>query len=161
MEKITRRFAITLAMAICGLFVPSQSSVAQQQPRQSLQLPSFSFFRLNSTLNVPDHGQAMLGSVKQSAWGSVSRGVPLLNNLPYAGRLFGNRSSGYSQSASTAAARVQIYNMKELDQALLRSARQSRATNSAKELESKSPFQKNKIRSQADFIKRHLGRSRR
>jgi hypothetical protein len=77
---------------------------------QTVQLPTFNFFTVNTTVSVPDSGTALLGGVNRYAAGRTSGGVPMAGKVPYAGRLFGNRAMGSNMSASnvTATARIII-----------------------------------------------------
>lgn len=162
MKKTLLNPAFFAAVILTGFLAPSL--FAQQQPRTTVQLPVFSFFRGVTTINVPDHGQALLGSVKRSATGTVSRGVPILGNLPYAGRLFKNRASGSSQSASTLSAQVEIYDLREMDRAILESARRKRELKIGGDRDDgrgdRKTAEREAIRRKADFISRNLGGSK-
>lgn len=80
-----------------------------------------------------------------------------MNNVPYVGRAFGNRAIGRSQSAATASARVQIYDLREMDRALLEEARRDRVRKMGGEEGVKRFAEKEAIRKKADFISRNLG----
>lgn len=151
---------VSLLLVAIGLFIlVSANANAQQQPRTTVQLPVFSFFGAGTTVNVPDRGQVLLGSVKRSSTGSVSRGVPLLGNLPVLGRPFKNRAIGKSNSASTLSATVQIYDLHEMDKALLEKARRDRVLKLGGPAKVKELAEKDAIKRKADFITRNLGRS--
>ena len=81
---------------------------------QSIQLPTFEFFGVRTTVSVPDRGGAYLGGVKRSAYGSSSHGVPGLG-----GPLFRNRGVGRSQSAGGASVSATIIDHAEWDRAVL------------------------------------------
>lgn len=149
---------VVCAIVVCQCILLQQAS-AQQQPRTTIQLPAFSFFRGVTTINIPDRGEALLGSIKRYSSGSVSRGVPLLGNLPVIGRPFKNRAAGQSRSAATLSARVQIYDLHEMDRALLEEARRDRVLKLGDSAAAKGMVEKEAIRQKADFIMRHLGRS--
>lgn len=162
---------LRLLLTICVLIGLASQTQAQQQPRTTVQLPVFSFFSGATTINIPDRGQALLGSVKRSSTGTVSRGVPILGNLPVIGRPFKNRATGRSQSASTLSATVQIYDLREMDEALLAEARRDRAlkertSNKGKRILNIGGTQrlvdksaKSAVRQKADFITKNLGRN--
>lgn len=150
---------IASSFALALVFALSTQCEAQQQPRTTIQLPVISFFSGITTVNVPDRGQVLLGSIKRSATGSVSRGVPILGNVPFAGRLFNNRAVGSSQSASTLSATVQIYDLREMDEAILAEARRDRILKIGGPVAAKQQAEKSKIQQKADFITRNLGRN--
>ena len=142
------------------LGVTSQHCQGQQQPRTTVQLPVFQFFGVGTTINVPDRGQALLGGIKRSAEGSVERGVPILGNLPVIGRPFKNRAVGRSQSNSNISATVQIYDLREMDRALLEEARRDRVLKIGGPAVQKKHAEKTAIQKKADFITRNLGRNK-
>ena len=43
---------------------------------QVVQLPTFHYFTVNTTVSVPDRGSVYLGGVKRGAIRSSSRGIP-------------------------------------------------------------------------------------
>jgi general secretion pathway protein D len=60
----------------------------------TVQLPTFSFTTVTTTVSVPDGGTVLLGGIKRLSEGRTERGVPLLNKVPYASRLFKNVGIG-------------------------------------------------------------------
>lgn len=60
----------------------------------TVQLPTFSFTTVTTTVSVPDGGTVLLGGIKRLSEGRTERGVPLLNKIPYASRLFKNVGIG-------------------------------------------------------------------
>jgi len=80
---------------------------------QSVQLPTFEFFTVNTTVSVPDGGTALLGGVNSYAAGRDSAGVPMLGKVPFAGRPFGSRSIGGSTTASNVTATARIIILEE------------------------------------------------
>jgi hypothetical protein len=89
---------------------------------QTVQLPTFQFFTVNTTVSVPDRGGAFLGGVNRASYGTTSRSVPGLGRLPVAGRLFGNRGIGNSISSSGVHATATIIDHREIDEAILSQA---------------------------------------
>jgi general secretion pathway protein D len=75
-----------------------QSTVVnnQQQTRTgtTVQLPTFNFTTVSTTVSVPDGGTVLLGGIKRLSEGRNERGVPLLSNIPYINRLFRNVGIG-------------------------------------------------------------------
>jgi type II secretory pathway component GspD/PulD (secretin) len=68
----------------------------QQQTIQgtTVQLPTFAFTTVNTTVSVPDGGTILLGGIKRLSEGRNERGVPMLSKLPYINRLFKNVGIG-------------------------------------------------------------------
>jgi general secretion pathway protein D len=60
----------------------------------TVQLPTFAFTSVQTTVSVPDGGTVLLGGVKRLREGRNERGVPLLSKLPYISRLFRNVGIG-------------------------------------------------------------------
>jgi general secretion pathway protein D len=60
----------------------------------TVQLPSFSFFTVATTVSVPDGGTVLLGGIKRLSEGRNEFGVPILAKIPYVNRLFKNVGVG-------------------------------------------------------------------
>ncbi|HEX5471961.1 MAG TPA: hypothetical protein VFW73_08740, partial [Lacipirellulaceae bacterium] len=60
----------------------------------TVQLPSFSFVSVVTTVSVPDGGTVLLGGIKRLQEGRTEFGVPLLSKIPYINRLFRNTGIG-------------------------------------------------------------------
>ena len=60
----------------------------------TVQLPTFSFTTVSTTVSVPDGGTVLLGGIKRLREARNEQGVPLLNKLPYVSRLFKNVGIG-------------------------------------------------------------------
>ncbi|TWT37905.1 outer membrane porin HofQ [Posidoniimonas corsicana] len=60
----------------------------------TVQLPTFSFVSVSTTVSVPDGGTVLLGGIKRLSEGRNEVGVPLLSKLPYVNRLFKNVGIG-------------------------------------------------------------------
>ena len=60
----------------------------------TVQLPTFSFVNVSTTVSVPDGGTVLLGGIKRLNEGRNEFGVPMLNKLPYISRLFKNVGIG-------------------------------------------------------------------
>jgi general secretion pathway protein D len=76
---------------------PDQN-VTQGQSRTvqgtTVQLPTFAFTSVTTTVSVPDGGTVLLGGVKRLREGRNERGVPILSKVPYISRLFKNVGIG-------------------------------------------------------------------
>ncbi|HEX7447485.1 MAG TPA: hypothetical protein VF306_08065 [Pirellulales bacterium] len=70
------------------------SSTTTSAEGTTVQLPSFSFFTVATTVSVPDGGTVLLGGVKRLSEGRNEFGVPLLSKIPYVNRLFRNVGIG-------------------------------------------------------------------
>jgi len=60
----------------------------------TVQLPTFSFVTVTTTVSVPDGGTVLLGGIKRLSEGRGEYGVPMLDKIPYLNRLFKNASIG-------------------------------------------------------------------
>jgi len=60
----------------------------------TVQLPTFSFVTVTTTVSVPDGGTVLLGGIKRLSEGRNEFGVPLLSKVPYINRLFKNVGIG-------------------------------------------------------------------
>jgi len=60
----------------------------------TVQLPTFSFVTVTTTVSVPDGGTILMGGIKRLSEGRNEFGVPLLNKIPYINRLFSNVGIG-------------------------------------------------------------------
>ena len=90
---------------------------AQSLLAQAVQLPTFQFSGVSTTVSVPDHGTAFLGGNTTSYSGSNSRGVPLLG--PTTGPLFNNRGIANGGTTTNFSVTAQIHDMDAMDRALL------------------------------------------
>ena len=59
-----------------------------------MQLPTFAFTTVTTTVSVPDGGTVLLGGIKRLREGRNERGVPILSKVPYVSRLFKNVGIG-------------------------------------------------------------------
>jgi general secretion pathway protein D len=60
----------------------------------TVQLPSFAFTTVSTTVSVPDGGTILLGGIKRLSEGRSEAGVPILSKIPYISRLFRNQAIG-------------------------------------------------------------------
>lgn len=112
------RFYFLLTIALAGA-LPSTAFAQQQQ--QTVQLPTFSFFTVQTSVLVPDGGSAYLGGVSRAAVGSRFRGTPLAK-----GPLLGNRASGSSFQTGSMSVHATIIDNSEIDAAVLATGMDSR-----------------------------------
>ena len=95
---------------LIALGLPSSAAMAQQ-PATSVQLPTFSYFGISTSVLVPDRGSAYLGGVGRARSSSSQFGAPLLP--------FGSRSSSHTTGASSTRVSVWIHDLNAMDEALL------------------------------------------
>ncbi|MBN2294870.1 MAG: general secretion pathway protein GspD [Pirellulales bacterium] len=60
----------------------------------TVQLPTYSFVTVTTTVSVPDGGTVLLGGIKRLSEGRNEFGTPMLNKIPYISRLFRNVAIG-------------------------------------------------------------------
>jgi general secretion pathway protein D len=60
----------------------------------TVQLPTFAFFTVTTTVSVPDGGTVLLGGIKRLSENRAEFGVPILSKVPYINRLFRNVGIG-------------------------------------------------------------------
>jgi general secretion pathway protein D len=65
----------------------------------TVQLPTFSFVTVTTTVSVPDGGTVLLGGIKRLSEGRTEYGVPILDKVPYLDRLFKNVGIGRDTSS--------------------------------------------------------------
>jgi hypothetical protein len=88
----------------------------------TVQLPTFNFFTINTTVNVPDRGSVNLGGIGRSSAATRTNGGPG----------FANRAGGSVNGTSGMSVGVQIHDLAAMDKALLdeaRAAREMQASN--------------------------------
>lgn len=81
---------------------------------QTVQLPTFHFFSVNTTVSVPDGGDVLLGGIGRSASGRSERGIP---GMPI--RPFDNVATGRTTGASNISVSAQIHDFDAMERALL------------------------------------------
>ena len=60
----------------------------------TVQLPTFAFTSVSTTVSVPDGGTILLGGIKRLRETRSEQGVPILSKIPYINRLFKNVGTG-------------------------------------------------------------------
>jgi type II secretory pathway component GspD/PulD (secretin) len=85
----------------------------------TVQLPTFSFVTVTTTVSVPDGGTVLLGGIKRLSEGRNERGVPILSKLPYINRLFRNVGIGRTTSSLMMMVTPRIIIQEEEEQNLL------------------------------------------
>ncbi len=72
----------------------SSSSSSSSTSGTTVQLPTFAYVTVTTTVSVPDGGTVLLGGIKRLNEGRNEYGVPMLDKVPYLNRLFKNTSVG-------------------------------------------------------------------
>ena len=89
------------------------------QEGTTVQLPTFNFVTVTTTVSVPDGGTVLLGGIKRLSEGRNERGVPVLSKIPYINRLFKNVGIGRTTSSLMMMVTPRIIIQEEEEQKLL------------------------------------------
>lgn len=79
----------------------------------SFSRPTFTSVRAQTSVVVPDRGEALVAGTSSLSEGRNEFGVPGLGKTPYAGRAFNNVGSGRSVSRTTVSVRVRVISLAE------------------------------------------------
>jgi len=88
-------------------------AVARSAAGQAVQLPTFHFFTLSTTVSVPDGGDMLLGGVSRSSSGRIQRGIPGLPSQP-----FDNVATGRATGTSNVSASAKIHDFEAMEKSL-------------------------------------------
>lgn len=88
----------------------------------TVQLPTFNFVTVTTTVSVPDGGTVLLGGIKRLSEGRSERGVPILSDIPYINRLFRNTAVGRTTESLMMMVTPRIIIQEEEEQKLLGTA---------------------------------------
>lgn len=102
-----RRVAIIL-LGACTCILTTRQVQAQAT---TVQLPTFNFFTVTTSVSVPDRGGTSLGGINRSSDGRNEFGAPLSP--------LGNRAIGSERQALNMSVHVTIHNLDEMDQDIL------------------------------------------
>ncbi|MEM7311605.1 MAG: hypothetical protein AAF497_00500, partial [Planctomycetota bacterium] len=153
-SKISRRFfAVSTALAL--------ALITNGLDAQTVQLPTFRNFSVNTTVSVPDRGSASLGGVRRSSSGSTRRGVPGISRFPMAGAPFRSRAFASQSGGSQATVHATIIDHREWDAAVLAEARRRRGERTSRGNEATQepqPVAVDPIEARARFLTLHMGR---
>jgi len=97
----------------CGLLAAG-TAVAQQRPATTVQLPTFSYFSVGTTVSVPDRGSVYMGGIGRASTGRNEFRTPM---LPF--RPFKNTAIGQERSASQMHVTAYIHDFEAMEEALL------------------------------------------
>jgi len=120
MQRIRSSSLATASIAVMAFFAVASANA------EVVQLPTFRFFGLSTTVSVPDRGSAYLGGVSRSAMSSSEQGAPIVGHVPFAGRVFGNRAIAGRTEMSGASVSAFIHDFEAMDEEVLGQAAVSR-----------------------------------
>jgi hypothetical protein len=101
--------------AATGTLLAALPAVAMAQARLgTVQLPTFNFFTVNTTVEVPDSGGGVLGGVGSAASGCNGQGIPGLGSRPFA-----NVAGGSSRAGGNMSVIAEIHDFEAMDRKLL------------------------------------------
>jgi hypothetical protein len=110
------------------------NAAAQNNAPTTVQLPTFSFFTVQTTVSVPDSGGAYLGGVSRGYNSSTSRGLPFWSKTPWFSPLGGSRGIASGASAGGMSVHATIIDHEEISTAVLSEGAARRAPPSEAEL---------------------------
>ena len=113
MQRIQSSSLATVSIAVMAFFAVASANA------QVVQLPTFRFFSLSTTVSVPDRGSAYLGGVSRSAMSRSEQGVPIAGHVPFAGRAFGNRAIAGRTEMGGASVSAYIHDFESMDEEVL------------------------------------------
>lgn len=105
-----------LCGATVGTILVFAAAAPAAPPRvgTTVQLPTFNYFTVVTTVEVPDSGGGSLGGVGSASSERVERGIPGLGFRP-----FTNTDSGLAHSGGNASLQAEIQDLDAMDRALL------------------------------------------
>lgn len=110
---MTMRRLLSIAVVSAASWLSLTADRVLAQPATTVQLPTFHYFSVDTTVLVPDRGATFLGGVNYSSAGRTSRGIPGL------GRPFTNTSIGRSTVGGGMWVSAYIHDFEAMDAALL------------------------------------------
>jgi hypothetical protein len=131
--------AVLLTSCIALLLAVQAPAFGQAQPATTVQLPTFRFFTVQTSVSVPDGGGAYLGGMKTARDSSLTRGFGP----------FRNRGIGSDRGAAGMSVHATIIDLKEMDDAILAEAAAGRPGAAA--------FDPDAAR--AELLSRHVGKT--
>ena len=114
---------IIAAAIACSLGLGASSAAfAQNNAPTTVQLPTFSFFTVQTTVSVPDSGGAFLGGMSRAYNSSTTRGLPFWAKTPWLSPLGDSRGIASGVAAGGVSVHATIIDREELDKAVLSAA---------------------------------------
>jgi hypothetical protein len=115
-----RTFIAVAFVSAIGL--SAGTAFAQNNAPTTVQLPTFSFFTVQTTVSVPDSGGAFLGGMSRGYNSSTARGLPFWAKTPWLSPLGGSRGIASGVDAGGVSVHATIIDHEELDKAVLSEA---------------------------------------
>ena len=113
---MTIRCALVWGCTSCAVLLCASEAMAQAT---TVQLPTFSFFSVATSVLAPDRGSALLGGVNRASEGRSDFGVPCLRGLPFLGRGFHSTAIGRQVGAGSMRVSVQVHDFDSMERSLL------------------------------------------
>jgi Flp pilus assembly secretin CpaC len=113
---------ITFALALTAILTTS----ATAQLNSTIQLPSFGFTTVATTVSVPDRGSVQLGGINRHRSGRNQLGTPLVGRLPFFGRPFNNVAFGTEHEALNMGVSAYIHDFEAMEESLMAQATANR-----------------------------------
>lgn len=128
------RTLLSTAMACMALLGAAGVATAQNAPT-TVQLPTFSFFTVRTSVLVPDSGGSYLGGMSSGSYSSTSRGQPFWSKSPWFSPLGASRGISSGVDAGGVSVHATIIDREELEKAVLSEPAARTAPPSETELE--------------------------
>ncbi|HEX3870994.1 MAG TPA: hypothetical protein VHV77_11185 [Pirellulales bacterium] len=106
-----------VVLVLLSLVVLTSRAVGQAPT--TVQLPSFEYFTVDTTVSVPDRGSVVIGGINSSGRGGYNSGTPFLPS---------QRAGGSTMGASQMSVHAMIHDMSAMDAAILAIATKSPTT---------------------------------
>ena len=130
---------LVVCVAVVGVLAVGSSARGQAQVPTTVQLPTFRFFTVQTSVSVPDGGGAYLGGMKNARDSSLTRGFGP----------FRNRGIGSDRGAGGMSVHATIIDLKEMDDAILAEAAAGRPGAAAFDADA----------ARAELLSRHVGKT--
>ena len=127
---------IFAAAVACSMGLGAAATAqAQNNAPTTVQLPTFSFFTVQTAVSVPDSGGAYLGGMSRGYNSSTARGLPFWAKTPWFSPLGTSRGIASGVDAGGVSVHATIIDHEELDKAVLSEAAARRSPPSEADLE--------------------------
>jgi hypothetical protein len=121
------RYPLRALIAVVCVWGASLPVLGVREARaQVLQLPTFDYFSVQTSVLVPDRGGAYVGGVRRATYAASGAGVAGTRTMPGMGRLLGNRALAAGATAGAASVHATIIDSAALDRAVLAEAARRR-----------------------------------
>ncbi len=123
MSLLRYNFAIALTVIL--------TAPASAQLNTTIQLPSFGYTTVATTVSVPDRGSVQLGGINRYRGGRSQHGAPMAGRLPFLGRPFNNVAIGSEREALNMGVSVYIHDFQAMEESLMAQAAANRGRRAA------------------------------